>query len=200
MERNLIDYLPEVIREFREFKGITAGQQPEFEQTWDSTDAVMNNQFIITAGNLGISRWERILGIVPKGTDTIEDRRATVLSRLNQNFPLTFLGMMKWLETMCKGAALHMDGYTLQITLPISANYMQILDAVLQRIPANLLVALKIVANPQRIPTFTGIAVREGKRTSIGCVIPSEQDVRYLADENGSILTDEAGRALLVRR
>ena len=35
MERKLIHYLPYVVREIAEFKGIATGEQPEFELAWE---------------------------------------------------------------------------------------------------------------------------------------------------------------------
>ena len=73
MERKLIDYLPYVIRDYAEFQGIMGSEQPEIEKAWNTTDDLLNNQFIPTAGNMGLSRWEKILGITPKGTDSLEE-------------------------------------------------------------------------------------------------------------------------------
>ena len=61
MERKLIDYLPYVIRDYAEFQGIMGSEQPEIEKAWNTTDDLLNNQFIPTAGNMGLSRWEKIL-------------------------------------------------------------------------------------------------------------------------------------------
>ena len=36
-------------------------EQPEFDQAWGNADDLLNNQFISTAGNMGLSRWEKIL-------------------------------------------------------------------------------------------------------------------------------------------
>ena len=84
MERKLIDYLPYVIRDYAEFQGIMGSEQPEIEKAWNTTDDLLDNQFIPTAGNMGLSRWEKILGITPKGTDSLEDRRFRILTRINE--------------------------------------------------------------------------------------------------------------------
>lgn len=89
MDRKLINYLPYVVRDYAEFQGIAGAEQPEFENAWAAVDDLLNNQFITTAGNLGLSRWEKILGITPKGTDTLDDRRFRVLTRLNEELPYT---------------------------------------------------------------------------------------------------------------
>ena len=48
MERKLIDYLPYVIRDYAEFQGITGSEQPEIEKAWNTTDDLLDNQFIPT--------------------------------------------------------------------------------------------------------------------------------------------------------
>lgn len=46
MERKLIDYLPYVIRDYAEFQGIMGSEQPEIEKAWNTTDDLLDNQFI----------------------------------------------------------------------------------------------------------------------------------------------------------
>ena len=87
MERKLIDYLPYVIRDYAEFQGIMGSEQPEIEKAWNTTDDLLDNQFIPTAGNMGLSRWEKILGITPKGTDSLEDRRFRILKNFRTPCP-----------------------------------------------------------------------------------------------------------------
>ena len=101
MDRKLINYLPYVVRDYAEFQGITGAEQPEFENAWAAVDDLLNNQFIKTAGNLGLSRWEKILGITPKGTDTLDDRRFRVLTRLNEELPYTLPQLRVILESLC---------------------------------------------------------------------------------------------------
>lgn len=90
MERKLIDYLPYAMRDFKEYEGIMESEQPEFDQAWNNADDLLNNQFISTAGNVGLSRWEKILEITPKGTDSLEDRRFRILTRINEELLTPF--------------------------------------------------------------------------------------------------------------
>ena len=76
MDRKLINYLPYIVRDYAEFQGITGAEQPEFESAWAAVDDLLNNQFLGTAGSLGLSRWEKNLSINPKRTDTLDDRRS----------------------------------------------------------------------------------------------------------------------------
>ncbi len=98
MERKLIHCLPYAVRDFAEFKGIAVGEQPEFELAWSLVDELLDNQFVYTAGAYGLSRWESMLEIVPKATDTLEERRFRILVRLGELLPYT----MTWLRTTLK--------------------------------------------------------------------------------------------------
>ena len=62
MDRKLINYLPYVVRDYAEFQGITGAEQPEFETAWAAADDLLANQFIKTAGNLGLPQLRVILG------------------------------------------------------------------------------------------------------------------------------------------
>ena len=123
MDRKLINYLPYVVRDYAEFQGITGAEQPEFENAWAAVDDLLNNQFIKTAGNLGLSRWEKILGITPKGTDTLDDRRFRVLTRLNEELPYTLPQLRVILESLCGAGNYSADvaDYTLLVKVGVAA-------------------------------------------------------------------------------
>lgn len=103
MERKLINYLPYEPRKYAEFQGITTGEQPEFELVWDSEQEVFDNQFIDTASNYGLSRWEKMLNIFPKGTDTLETRRARIKTKLNNFVPYSFRVFIRMLTAISNG-------------------------------------------------------------------------------------------------
>lgn len=103
MERKLIDYLPYVVQDFKEFQGITTGEQPEFELAWDSHEQVFVNQFIDTMDNYGLSRWETMLKITPKGTDTLDTRRARIKTQLNNFVPYPIRVFAQMLTAIANG-------------------------------------------------------------------------------------------------
>ena len=103
MDRKLINYLPYVIRDFAEYQGITTGEQPEFELAWDAHGEVFANQFVDTALNYGLSRWEKMLHITPKGTDTLESRRARIKAKLNNFAPYTIRAFVRMMAAISNG-------------------------------------------------------------------------------------------------
>ena len=103
MERKLINYLPYAIRDFAEFQGITTGEQPEFKLAWDAREEVFANQFVGTALDYGLSRWEKMLNITPKGSDTLESRRARIKAKLNNFVPYTIRAFARMMTAIANG-------------------------------------------------------------------------------------------------
>ena len=162
MERKLIDYLPYVIRDYAEFQGIMGSEQPEIEKAWNTTDDLLDNQFIPTAGNMGLSRWEKILGITPKGTDSLEDRRFRILTRINEELPYTLPQLRNILETLCgKGnysADVEEGTYQLLVKIGLAAkNNINDVESLLNRVvPQNLILNVLLMYNQhETLSVFT---------------------------------------------
>ena len=66
MDRQIIDYLPYVLRDVVEYRQLMEAEQPELAALWAAQDKVLADQYIVTATEYGISRWEAILGIYPR--------------------------------------------------------------------------------------------------------------------------------------
>ena len=65
-EVDLVSYLPPFMAEFKEIMATLEAENPEFVLVWEAADRVLQNEFIETSDEYGISRWERILGVFPK--------------------------------------------------------------------------------------------------------------------------------------
>ena len=100
-EVDLASYLPPFMAEYREINMTLAAENPEFSLVWEGTDWVLSNEFIITADEYGIARFEKILGVLPSRQDTLEVRRARVLSRWFTELPYTWRMLMKKLAMLC---------------------------------------------------------------------------------------------------
>ncbi|MGN0680280.1 MAG: putative phage tail protein [Oscillospiraceae bacterium] len=86
---NLAEYLPPFLREYKELKAVMDAENPEFIRLSEATERVLKNEFIETADEFGISRFEKLLGILPSKNDTLESRRARVYSRWFTELPYT---------------------------------------------------------------------------------------------------------------
>ena len=101
MERKIIDYLPPYLMVYKEIKAIMEAEQSEFEIVWPQAENVLNNQFVSDSSSIGIERMEKILGIIPKDTDTQDERKFRILVKLNEQLPYTLPVLEQQLKRMC---------------------------------------------------------------------------------------------------
>lgn len=59
-EVDLVSYLPPFIAEYKETNITLTAENPEFVLVWNATDKTLKNEFIATADEYGISRFEKI--------------------------------------------------------------------------------------------------------------------------------------------
>lgn len=153
MDRKLIDYLPEQVSEIHEFKVIMNAEQSEIERLWDKVDEGLSNQFLATATEYGIERWERMLKLSKKDTDSIEDRRLRILAKVNEQLPFTKITLEDSLKALCgeNGYKLVISygEYRVNVQVALTAKTMlDEVDKLLRRVlPANLLVTVVLLYN-----------------------------------------------------
>ena len=80
-EVDLVSYLPPFMAKYREPAAALEAEDPEFLLAWSAADRILNNRFLSTADEYGISRFEKMLKIYPDKADDIETRRTRVLLR-----------------------------------------------------------------------------------------------------------------------
>ena len=100
-EVDLLSYLPPFLQEFKENRETLEAENPEFVLVWNGADRVLKNEFIETADEFGISRFENILKIIPSGSDTLESRRRKVFLRWFNKIPYTLRAFLERLEAIC---------------------------------------------------------------------------------------------------
>ena len=77
-ETDLVSYLPPFLAEYREINEALSAEDPEFGLVWKAADKALKNEFIATADEYGISRFEKMLGIFPMPGESTETRRQRV--------------------------------------------------------------------------------------------------------------------------
>lgn len=144
MDRNLVDYLPTFVKQYKEFLTITEMEQTELEQMEQLINEITQNSFIQTANEKGIKRFETVVGIIPKKEDTLELRRFRILSKWNEELPYTYLSLFQWLTTNLGEHSfklnLYHETYLLELIIKEYSNpFMRnVIEQVKERIPANL--------------------------------------------------------------
>lgn len=100
-EVELVSYLPEFLAEFKEISVALEAENPEFSLLWNAADRTLYNEFIEDADEYGISRFEKILNILPSKEDTLESRRARVQARWFNSVPCTLKAFISKLISIC---------------------------------------------------------------------------------------------------
>lgn len=151
--RKLIDYLPLFMQGYRELAVLMETEQSEIDRLWDAAENTLADQFILEATENGVKRWESVLGISPKGTDTLDERKFRILTRLNQELPYTVTKLQEVLTTIC-GAGnfsinLQPNEYHIEIKLALANknNYNEVADVLKKMIPANMTQWIQIMYN-----------------------------------------------------
>ncbi len=100
-EVNLVSCLPPFMADYEEMNRTLKAEDPEFVLVWKAAERVLQNEFIATADEYGISRFEKMLKILPSREDTLESRRARVQSRWFTDLPYTWRMFLQKLKALC---------------------------------------------------------------------------------------------------
>ena len=153
-DRKLINYLPQFMQEFMEMQKVMEAEQPEIDLLWNAADNALADQFILEATEYGVERWESMLGISPKDTDSLDERKFRILTMVNQELPFTMQKVEQALTNLC-GAdgfsiTLNAAEYKINVKLALSnENNRGEVEKILHKmIPANLVKSIVIMYNP----------------------------------------------------
>lgn len=100
LERNVKvqRYYPDVIANAKEFKQLAILENDEFKSIWQVACKWFQNTFVYKADLQGIKCWEDMLKLIPKSTETLEDRRVNILVKLNSMLPYTIRRLQQILD------------------------------------------------------------------------------------------------------
>lgn len=152
----MIDYLPPVAAKLREFKALMLAEQKEVETLWVDIGNALNNQFLEDMTLYGIKRWEDMLGVTPKATDTIDARKFRIQVRINEELPFTIRMLEQSLTTLCGegGFSVALDAgiYTLivRVALTSKSNYDEVGGLLDRVVPVNMIIDLSLQYNTHR--------------------------------------------------
>ncbi|MCI1958824.1 MAG: YmfQ family protein [Clostridia bacterium] len=106
------NYIPDVLKNVREFISLAAAENPALENVSDAVDTVMAEQFVKTADKAGVKRYEAIVKITPKDSDTLDERKFAILAKYNARLPFTEKRVNEILASLCGE-----DGYSCDLSI-----------------------------------------------------------------------------------
>ena len=153
MRKKLNEYLPSILLKTYEFPLLCDTEQREFDRLNTAVDEVLDAQFLSTAGEYAILRYEKIFGVVPQDTDTLDERRFKVLTRINTQLPFSVRRLRQQLATLCgaDGYKLEVNGgvYTLTVKVALTAkrNQQAVEELLADIVPANMVCTISLLYN-----------------------------------------------------
>lgn len=157
--RQLLDYLPHFMQEYYEMRKIMETEQVEIDNLWLEAENALADQFILEASEKGVKRWESMLEVSPKDTDTLDERKFRILTKLNQELPYTLRKLQMALTNLCgaDGFTINLQAaeYHIEVKLAVGnhSNYSEVVNILKRMIPANLTQFVQLMYNPHN--TFT---------------------------------------------
>lgn len=155
-EVELVSYLPPFLQGYKEMTAALEAEDVEFVLVWKAADRVLQNEFIESADEYGIARFEKIMKILPSSEDTLESRRARVQSRWFDMIPYTMKMLIKKLTTLCAGTNFtitkNYENYRIEIMthLELFGQVEELELIVTEMIPCNMVTGLEnqIICQP----------------------------------------------------
>lgn len=157
--RQLLDYLPHFMREYYEMRKIMETEQVEIDQLWLEAENALADQFVLEATEQGVKRWESMLDISPKDTDTLDERKFRILTKLNQELPYTLRKLQMALTNLCgaDGFTINLQAaeYHIEVKLAVGnhSNYSEVVNILKRMIPANLTQFVQLMYNQHELFT-----------------------------------------------
>lgn len=167
MDRKLIDYLPEVLKTYKEYIELMRVEQPQIEALWNACESLMNEGFLDTETEVGAAKWESILEIKPKNTDSLEVRNFRIHGRLVEDLPYTERTFCKQLAALCGEDGYSYksdyDNFFLQIKVALTSKKLKDeVQSLAERLtPQNLILDIDLMYNTHRIIRDTGLTHRQ---------------------------------------
>lgn len=153
IDRKLINYLPHFMQAYHEMQTIMETEQVEINRLWVEVENAMADQSILEATENGVKRWESMLGISPKDTDTLDERKFRILAKLNQELPYTLPKLEQALTNLCGignySIKVNSADYHVEVTLALSNrnDHEEVVNILEKMVPANMTQTVQLMYN-----------------------------------------------------
>ena len=183
---DLLSYWMPALRQIREFREVAKAEEPEIIALLEAAERTLANMFIETADEAGITRFERMMGITPDDSLSLEMRRLNVQILWNSNTVYTENTLYNSLVTLCDGEdkftiTEHYKDYWLEVEtqLGVNGSFDAVVAFLKKILPCNLVLEI------------SNVLKESSKTTTVHIVGVTSAAMRYLItnDIKGSINT-----------
>lgn len=162
----LINYLPEFLQDIIEYKVIMATEDIEIEKIKEEINKSVNESSIENATEMGVTRYEKILGIRTNSSLSLEDRKFLIKNKFLNRAPFTVMWLKNKLENLCGKDNYIIDINYDELYLDIQIGYMfaeateELRKDLRNIIPANITINVNFWYI-ENINVKTGIAIQQ---------------------------------------
>lgn len=146
-------YFPDVLANAAEFQGLADVVEPELDKIIGLLMKHALDTFVFDLDEDGCMRWEKMLKLTPRGTDTIDDRRTAILATIVPNTPYTLRQVKNILNGLCGEGNYTVDlnhnKYHIKISVSLGAKRQRDIVVYSMKciLPANLTIEVVLLYN-----------------------------------------------------
>lgn len=134
---------PTTISDFEEFIEIAKVENTNFNRVKIELLQLFSMRFVNETDEMGIARWEKMLKLKRRPSDTLETRRMKVLAKINNKLPYTWRSLQQLLNSIFGEGnyQINLDPqeYILELLIPSEQNYYREVSEILDpMIPLNI--------------------------------------------------------------
>lgn len=163
-------YLPEFINEIKEFQELDRVCSVEIDELREKLLQLQNNQFIETANEEGLRKYEQMLNIAYVEDEAV--RRFNILNKYNSTIPFTMMWLTNTLNTTLGKRNFLLDmnynKYTLTISVVASKEHLisSLYKDLRKKIPCNLVLNITTLA-PVQMDNYIDFYIRTADNIKI---------------------------------
>lgn len=150
---NIRHYFPDVLVNAVEFKELGKAVDPELNRIIKILVKNALNTFVFDLNEYGALRWEKMLKLTPRSTDTIDDRRMAILAKITPNTPYTHRTLETLLNGICGennySISIKHNQYCIKILIALGVKRQRQTAEYMLRciLPANLAIEIDLMYN-----------------------------------------------------
>jgi len=155
---DLIKYIPDILKPFKEIIELTEAENPEFDFLINRLKEVHDNQFVETAKESGVKKIEEMLHLPTRITEALEDRKYRILLKYNQSTIYTERQLILLLNQLLGGDdgyffEIDNENYTIKIRITLTSKKMidEATSTLKAMIPANMILDIDLRYNQHYI-------------------------------------------------
>lgn len=149
MQKSYLSYLPPIFSEIREFCAIGDVVDTFIAAAYEDVGGMLDGFFVNTAKGEWLKRHEKQYGVMPKSSETEDERRFRLMTMTAGELPFTMRNLKRKLDVLCgkNGYSVVADAGACSLSVSVSLSSEEkagLLYDMLRRItPANLTLTIK---------------------------------------------------------